>query len=400
MLDEANYKFDKVIILAISRKKQAFGLIIPFTKSALVNIFYLVSMRINLHLKFSKYAKIELIFFLVYFYIFRLLTDFEYNLWERHHTGISLKDIEFDLLYGTSSMLSFFVFYKVLQYCLIKEKLWTFIGFVFLFLIADHFYAKLVYLLYANLDFLSAGFRNDALKYYHSKTLGYTLSYILREFLAIGSLAYFVHSAQQQEEMKALKEQQLIAELTYLKAQLQPHFFFNTLNNIYALALQQSKETAPLVATLSEMMRYILYESDRELVPLKKEIAFINNYVEAEHIRYRSAIEITFDVQGIDEHTLISPLLLLPLIENAFKHGLQEETSTGFVQIVICQTEAELILEVKNSIALSTMAKTGGIGLANLKKRLEILYQENYKLEIKNDGKVYQVLLTLSINEE
>lgn len=357
-------------------------------------------MLINLHLKFSKYAKIELIFFLVYFYIFRLLTDFEYNLWERHHTGISLKDLEFDLLYGTSSMLSFFVFYRVLQYCLIKEKLWAFIGFVFFFLIADHFYSKLVYLLYANIDFLSAGFRSDALKYYHSKTLGYTLSYMLREFLAIGSLAYFVHSARQQEQMKVLKEQQLMTELNYLKAQLQPHFFFNTLNNIYALALRQSKETAPLVATLSEMMRYILYESNRGLVLLKKEIGFINNYVEVEHIRYRSVIQITFDAQGIDEHTLISPLLLLPLIENAFKHGVQEETSSGFVQIVICQTETELILEVNNSIALSTIKRTGGIGLTNLKKRLEILYPGNYKLDIKNDGKIYQVLLTLLINGE
>ena len=187
----------------------------------------------------------------------------------------------------------------------------------------------------------------------------------------------------------------MISELTYLKAQLQPHFFFNTLNNIYSLALIQSKDTAPLVAKLAEMMRYILYKSDEKLVSLKEEVAFLQNYVEVERIRYRSAIKINFETQGIDEESKISPLLLLPFIENAFKHGIEEEEKDGFVNIIICKTEDELTLEVSNSIA-KTKENLGGIGLVNVKKRLEILYPNSHLLAIENDGIVYNVNLTLT----
>lgn len=355
-------------------------------------------MPLSSQFKLSKYTRIEIIFFLIYFYVFPMLTDFEYNLWELHQVGIHAKDVEYNLLLGTSGMLSFLVFYKVLRYCLSRQKPWLFAGFILIFLIADHFYTKLVYLFYGNLDFLSAGFKKQVLKYYASNTLGYTFIFMIREFLCFGALAYYIHSDQQNQQLKLLKEQQLISELTYLKAQLQPHFFFNTLNNIYALALQQSAATAPLVAKLAEMMRYILYESECKLVSLQRESEFISNYVTVEQIRYRSAIQVSFDSQGIRKDTSISPLLLLPLVENAFKHGIQEETRSGFVQIILCQTETELTLEVNNSIA-SGVKHTGGIGLVNLEKRLKILYPERYRVVLKNDGKVYQAVLTLNLND-
>lgn len=350
----------------------------------------------RLQFKVDKYRKVEFFFFITYFYLFRILTDFEYNLWERHIFGIDLSAVEYNIAYGTSNLIAFYCFYKILRNLLIKKKVWQFIVFIVVFLICYSLYTKAVNLLYSNLPFLSEGLRNSALKYLKFRSIGYSLAYILKEFLAIGSLAYFMYSAQQDEQLKVLKEQKLIAELTYLKAQLQPHFFFNTLNNIYSLALQQSVETAPLVAKLAEMMRYILYKADEKLVSLKDEIAFIQNYVEVENIRYRSAINIKFDVQGIDDFSKISPLLLLPFIENAFKHGVEDEEKEGFVSIVICKTEDELTLEVRNSTA-KKKENTGGIGLINVQKRLEILYPEKYNLEIQNDVKIHQVSLTLKM---
>jgi two-component system LytT family sensor kinase len=348
----------------------------------------------QLNFKIDKRSKIELIFFLTYYYVFRMLTDFEYNFWERHITGIDLPTIEANLAYGTSDLIAFYGFYRILQYLLIKKKTGQLILFVFLFLIGYSFYNKIIHLLYANLPFFSDGLRVAALKYYKFSSIGYSVAYMLKEILAISSLAYFTYASKQNEQLKVLKEQQLISEITYLKAQLQPHFFFNTLNNIYALALQQSDKTAPLVAKLAEMMRYILYRADKKFVTLKDEVAFVQNYVEVENIRYRSAIKITFEVQGIDDVSRISPLLLLPFIENAFKHGIEEEAKEGFVQIVICKTENELTLEVKNSIAKDSI-NVGGIGLINVRKRLDILYPEKYSLEILNDRKIYQVTLTL-----
>lgn len=354
-------------------------------------------MPINFNFKVSKYAKIEIIFFLVYFYVVGLLSSFEYNLWEKKQVGISAEELEFAFVFGTHNLIAFLLFYKGLQYCLKKNNLSAFIGLIVLFLIGYFLFKKASYLLIAQMDFLSDKIRSDALKWYHLKRLGYTVNYMIIQLCGVSFLGYFIHSAKQTEQMKVLKEQQLISELTYLKAQLQPHFFFNTLNNIYALALKQSKDTAPLVAKLSEMMRYILYQSDQKMVLLKDEIAFIRNYVEVENIRYRSAIAINLDIQGIDDQGTISPLLLLPFIENAFKHGIAEEVTSGFVTIVICKNEDELTMEVGNSIAVQQEAKSGGIGLANVEKRLEILYPGQYQLDIQNDGKVYQVSLTLAM---
>jgi LytS/YehU family sensor histidine kinase len=238
-----------------------------------------------------------------------------------------------------------------------------------------------------------------ALGLYNRKaTINFSVIYIFTQFVVITALGYFIRSVKQEEQMKQLKEQQLLSELNYLKAQLHPHFFFNTMNNIYSLALKQSKNTAPLVSRLADMMRYILYEADQKKVPLAQEIQFLTNYIKAEQIRHPENIQIVFDVQGKTENIFIEPLLLLPFIENAFKHGLQEETGDGFVNIIICITERELILDATNSkpdAGCDNLQK--GIGLQNVIKRLEILYPGNYSLDITEDTNSYKACLTLQI---
>lgn len=353
-------------------------------------------MLFNTSFKTSKYLRIEVIFFIVYFYVVGLLSSFEYNLWEKNVIGISAQELEFALVYGTHNVIAFSAFLIGLRFCLKKNSLWGFIVFIISFLICYFFYKKASYLLISNLGFLSDKTRSDALKWYHLKRLGFTVNYLILQFCGVSFLAYFTHSAEQNEQLKTLKEQQLISELTYLKAQLHPHFFFNTLNNIYSLALHSSADTAPLVHRLSEMMRYILYKSEMSLVSLKEEVNFIRNYVEVESVRYRKTITINFDEQGINDESEISPLLLLPFIENAFKHGVQEEEEGGFVNIIICKTEHELTMEISNSIA-SKKQDTGGIGLLNVKKRLEMLHQGKYKLTEENSGEIYNVFLTLEM---
>ncbi|MCJ0742670.1 sensor histidine kinase [Pedobacter montanisoli] len=347
-------------------------------------------------MKLDKYAKIELTFFIVYFYVFKLLSNLEYNFWERKLKGFSGIDIEFSFLYGTSGLLAFIVFYQIIKFYLVNRKFFRLIACLVLFLVAYALYQKAVNYTYSQLPFLSDEFRRLATNAYRAKSIGYSFAYMFKEFLAVGCLAFVIHSMKQDEKVRQLKEQQLMSELTYLKSQLQPHFFFNTLNNIYSLALKQSEDTAPLVAKLADMMRYILYKTDRPLVLLKDEIAFVKNYVEVEQIRYRSNINISLDIQGIDEHTTIAPLLLLPFIENAFKHGVEEEVTTGYITIKICKIANELILEVENSIAQKE--HTGeGVGLVNVKKRLALLYPDKYTLTVQSDELAFYVNLSIQL---
>lgn len=347
-----------------------------------------------------KYFKIELFFFIFICYIGSIISDIEYSFYEEHDAWKFTDALEYRLVIGTY----FFIFYSIYYWVFLKgyvfkKKAIPIVLSIICFIVLSHIYDKYVMnWSITKLPFVSAELKARALKDFSRTTIYFIISYTLNRILfTIIGFAFLLRSLQQDEQLKVLKEQQLIAELTYLKAQLQPHFFFNTLNNIYALALKKSKDTAPLVAKLSEMMRYILYQSDQKKVWLKDEIAFIRNYVEVENIRYRSAITINLDIQGIDDQSTISPLLLLPFIENAFKHGIAEEVTSGFVTIVICKNEDELTMELSNSIAKQNDTKCGGIGLANVEKRLEILYPEQYQLDIQNDGKVYQVSLTLTM---
>ena len=347
-----------------------------------------------------KYFKIEVFFFIFICYLGSIISDIEYSFYEEHNAWNFINALEYRLVIGTYIFLFYGVYYWVfLKGYVFKKQTITIVISVIFFIILSHIYDKFIMnWSITKLPFVSDELKARALKDFSRPTLYFIVSYTLNRILfTIIGFAFLIRSLQQDEQLKILKQQQLMAELTYLKTQLQPHFFFNTLNNIYALALKQDKSTASLVAKLSEMMRYILYQSDQKEVLLNDEVEFIRNYVAVENIRYRSAIAIDLDVQGIDEHSMISPLLLLPFIENAFKHGIAEEVNTGFVGIVICKNEDEFMLEVSNSIAPQEELKIRGIGLINVEKRLKILYPEKYQLAFQNDGKVYQVSLTLAM---
>jgi len=174
------------------------------------------------------------------------------------------------------------------------------------------------------------------------------------------------------------------AELQILKNQLQPHFLFNTLNNIYGMILEQEKEAGESVLKLSEIMSYMLYDCAREKVDLEKEIRMLKNYIVLEKTRYGKQLDISFESNGETKGMLIAPLLLLPFVENAFKHGVSNNPSTAWVQIHLNVTENKLFFSIENSLSPneSNTPVKSGIGLTNVKKRLDLIYAGKYNLQI------------------
>ncbi len=199
---------------------------------------------------------------------------------------------------------------------------------------------------------------------------------------------------------KAVQEK-LSAELQLLKNQLHPHFLFNTLNNLYGMVLTEDKRSPEVVMHLSEMLSYMLYECDSSRINLEKEISCLKHYIELEKVRHGSKLDINVNIAGDFEQHSIAPLIFMPFIENAFKHvGINNKRR--WISIYIHLKEKELVLSIENSIKNQGINETvhpptqRGIGLENVKKRLNLLYPESHSLEM-NSGRSYLVNLKLSL---
>lgn len=202
---------------------------------------------------------------------------------------------------------------------------------------------------------------------------------------------------QEQQKLLKLSEQKTSTELTVLKNQLNPHFLFNTLNNLYSLAIKKSDKTPEVIGKLSDILDYTLYRCNEKYVSLEKEIELIRNYLSLEKVRYGKRVAIDFNA-SIDEGTKIAPLLLLTFIENAFKHGVSQELHQATVAIDLTTKEEDVIFTIKNSIPNATThdsKENTGIGLKNVKKQLELLYPNNYQLKINKTASNYAVKLNL-----
>ncbi|TPN88029.1 hypothetical protein FHK87_10685 [Aquimarina algicola] len=194
-----------------------------------------------------------------------------------------------------------------------------------------------------------------------------------------------------------LNEQKKTTELAALKHQLNPHFLFNTLNNLYALSINKSDETPEVIAKLSEILDYMLYGCNDKYVSLTKEIELIENYLALEKVRFDERVTIRFDKNVVID-AQIAPLILLTFIENAFKHGVSQELKRAYIHIKIEIEEGFILFDITNSIAqngASTNKKP--IGLTNIKKQLELLYLEEYSLELKEAKNSFNVCLKLPV---
>jgi sensor histidine kinase YesM len=205
-----------------------------------------------------------------------------------------------------------------------------------------------------------------------------------------------------QRDRKDLETQNMQSELKFLKSQINPHFLFNTLNSIYALTLKKSDKAPEIVIKLSEMMRYMLYECNERLVPLSKEVLYVRNYVDLEMLRQGQKVRIDFRVEGDIHDQRIAPLIFTPFLENSFKHGVNQ-ISEGFVDILLEVQDENVILQIENSKPpkqqiVNHKKPSGGIGLANVKRRLDLLYPESYILNITEQHDRYKVYLNLELN--
>lgn len=208
--------------------------------------------------------------------------------------------------------------------------------------------------------------------------------------------------ARHQRERKELQTESMQSELRFLRSQINPHFLFNTLNNLYALTLKKSDKAPEIVLKLSEMMRYMLYECNEKRVFLSKEVNYIRNYLDLESLRQGRNMDISFEVNGNVSNQKIAPLMFIPFLENSFKHGASNHLSDGFVHIKLEIEENKVYLFIENSkpeIPVRHSGKrSGGIGLVNVKRRLKLLYPEQYKLRIEEQPGSYRVNLMLGLD--
>ena len=199
-----------------------------------------------------------------------------------------------------------------------------------------------------------------------------------------------------QVEIQKLKSDKIEAELKFLKAQLNPHFLFNTLNNLYSLTLERSKKAPEVVMKLSELLDYILYKCDGEEVPLRQEIVQLHNYVELEKLRYGQRLAINLNHENIPNGILIPPMLFMPLLENSFKHGVSRSMEKSWIDINFTFQGNDLRFRVSNTKHMQNDENVrGGIGLENLKNRLELIFKDDYDLIIENLEASFIVTLIL-----
>ena len=206
-----------------------------------------------------------------------------------------------------------------------------------------------------------------------------------------------------QREKQELQNETMQSELRFLKSQINPHFLFNTLNSLYALTLKKSDKAPDIVLKLSEMMRYMLYECNEPYVFLSKEVHYIKNYLDLEKLRQGKKVEIDFQVAGSISDQKIAPLMFMSFIENCFKHGLGNNISPGFVRITLNVTGQEIDARIENSKPESMPkplhARSGGIGLVNVRRRLDLLYSGRYSLDIEDTPNTYAVNLKIQLEE-
>ncbi|WP_069659671.1 sensor histidine kinase [Arcticibacter eurypsychrophilus] len=195
---------------------------------------------------------------------------------------------------------------------------------------------------------------------------------------------------------KSLENEKLSTELAFLRSQINPHFLFNSLNNIYSLAYQQSEKTPEAILKLSEIMRYMLEDSNEPKVPLHREIRYLKNYIELQTLRFKNGAFVDFGIKAVEDQIQIIPLILIAFVENAFKHGIVSDADHP-VKIDLQVQHNLMIFEVWNLKSAQNKDNTGGIGLSNVKRRLELLYEGRYELLIDETISTYYCKLALHL---
>lgn len=227
---------------------------------------------------------------------------------------------------------------------------------------------------------------------------------LVREVYMLGlttAAKLYNNQVQVNRQNQELAEQKLEAELNFLKAQVNPHFFFNTLNNLYALTISKSDLAPHVVHKLSALMSYMLYETETQQVSLEKEVLLLQDYIDLERLRYGEELEVSFAIEGSLAGCTIPPLLLLPFIENSFKHSYTSKGKETCIDISLAIDKNHLKFSVcnsKNSAAITHAEGAHGLGLKNVRRRLDLLYADNYLLELEDKGPLFCIHLEIPLS--
>ena len=222
---------------------------------------------------------------------------------------------------------------------------------------------------------------------------------IFLSLLAFGVPVYIIFSwiFEKWQLFKQLKNENTNAELMLLKSQINPHFFFNTLNNLYGLTVEKSDKAPEVVLKISDMMRYTIYEGQKDKVPIEDELEYLSTYIELHKIRYQKKVDIKFTHHIQGEGLQITPLLFVILLENAIKHGIESLTANAYAHLSLIAGNNKVVFAIENNYDPNEKSEQEGIGLKNLKRRLELLYPEKYSLLVSNEDAVYKVQLEIDL---
>jgi len=203
---------------------------------------------------------------------------------------------------------------------------------------------------------------------------------------------------EQQKEKLEIENRTLQSELSLLKAQIHPHFLFNTMNNLYALSVSQSEKTSEGIAKVSDLLRAVLYDCNEVFIEFEKEVLLIRNYLDLQKLRYDDRLALEFEIEGDASGMRVAPMLFITFIENCFKHGSSNDPDLPWIRIFFRISGSIITFSAANSkpAVAHVFADKGGIGVENVKKRLEILYRNNYELDISEADLYYKVELTLN----
>lgn len=217
------------------------------------------------------------------------------------------------------------------------------------------------------------------------------------QLIFILTIAYVVFSFifSKWKEYRVLKNSHTQAQLELLKSKMDPHFFFNTLNNLYGLAIEKSDDTAPVILKLSEVMRYTIYNGEQENVTLREEIDHLRQYIEIHKIRYKDRVTVQINENIQNDRLSVAPLLFINLVENAFKHGAETLVADAYIKIDIQSSGGKVLFTIENN-KLSGLSSKGGHGLVHLRERLALIYPKKHNLSVEKTDLTYMAHLELN----
>lgn len=248
--------------------------------------------------------------------------------------------------------------------------------------------------------YLIDGYTYQEHYFYSTVFIVQTASITLFIVIFVGMLRFAVEWFELEARRREIENEKLISELNFLKAQINPHFLFNTLNNLYYLVFTKSDNATEVISKLSQMMRYMIYETNHEKVAMSKEIEYMQNYIDLEKLRLSNQVPIQLTVEGDPSQATISPLIFITFLENAFKHGVSSSKPGAWVNVAIHVSKTECAYEVINSKIASAHPNANGksgIGLQNVKRRLELSYPGKYDLKIDDLADQYKVSLKIDL---